>query len=85
MAENKILSLNDLKNVTGGTGNNETIGMNCTVCGTFISITPMQLITSNVIECPSCHEKYQIDNTGSAKADEMLRKIQEAQEKIGNL
>ena len=85
MAENKTLTLKDLKKVTGGTGNNEAVGMNCVVCGTFIPVTPAQLIFSNVIECPLCHEKYQIDNTGSAKADEMLRKIQEAQEKIGNL
>lgn len=77
------LSLNDLKMVSGGTGNNTVTGFNCVACNTFIPVTIEQIINAQIITCPYCNQKYDIHKPSSAKEEEMLRKIQEAMENIG--
>lgn len=81
--DTKKLSLNDLKKVSGGTGNDTAIGFNCVACNTFIPVTIEQVINARVITCPYCNQKYDIHKPNSAEAEEALRKVQEAMENIG--
>ena len=58
-------------------------GMKCPQCGAFIETSIFELLTSNALQCPSCHLRLNIKNrTKSKAAFDALRKVQDAQENL---
>ena len=57
-------------------------GMKCPQCGAFIETSIFELLTSNALQCPSCHLRLNIDRMKSKAAFDALRKVQNAQEKL---
>ena len=55
-------------------------GMKCPQCGAFIETSIFELLTSNALQCPSCHLRLNIDRMKSKAAFDALRKVQNAQE-----
>ena len=53
-------------------------GMKCPQCGAFIETSIFELLTSNALQCPSCHLRLNIDRMKS----KAVRKVQNAQEKL---
>ena len=58
-------------------------GMKRPQCGTFIETSIFELLTSNALQCPSCHLRLNIDRMKSKPAFDALRKVQNAQEESG--
>lgn len=54
-------------------------GMKCPQCGKFIETSIFELLTSNALECPSCHLHLSIDRMKSKSAFDALRKVQNTQ------
>ena len=57
-------------------------GMKCPQCGAFIETSIFELLTSNALQCPSCHLRLNIDRMKSKAAFDALRKVQNAQENL---
>ena len=57
-------------------------GMKCPQCGTFIETSIFELLTSNALQCPSCHLRLNIARMKSKPAFDALRKVQNAQENL---
>ena len=58
----------------------QKFGMKCPQCGKFIETSIFELLTSNALECPSCHLRLSIDQMKSKPAFDALRKVQQAQQ-----
>ena len=57
-------------------------GMKCPQCGAFIETSIFELLTSNALQCPSCHLRLNIDRMKSKAAFDALRKVQNARHEI---
>ena len=57
-------------------------GMKCPQCGKFIETSISELLTSNALECPSCHLRLSIDRMKSKSAFDALRKVEQAQQNL---
>ncbi len=77
----KVLTDEDLNNIGGGTDNEgqRISGIPCPSCYGFIPITMYQLISGGSIFCPQCGLRLDIDKQQSAKALEILKRLQEQQ------
>lgn len=82
MDKNFVLNESDLEQVFGGAG--ESSGMPCPQCGANIPCTIQDILSGDYLECPNCHLHLPIDRSRSNKAIEALRKVQEAQNALGN-
>lgn len=60
----------------------QKLGMKCPQCGKFIESSIFELLTSNALECPSCHLRLSIDRMKSKPAFDALRKVQNAQQNL---
>ena len=56
-------------------------GIPCPNCGNFIPTSIQQILFSNILCCPICGLRINIDKRKSDKALKMLEKIDEAQKK----
>ncbi len=82
MDNNIILNETDLEQVFGGAEGSS--GLRCPECGFIIPCTIQDILNASSIECPNCHLILPIDRVNSGKAIDALRKVQEAQNAIGN-
>lgn len=57
-------------------------GMKCPECGIFIETSIFELLTSQALQCPSCHLRLTIDRLKSRQAFDALRKVQNAQQNL---
>ncbi|MBP9997164.1 MAG: hypothetical protein KBT19_07840 [Lachnospiraceae bacterium] len=77
----KVFTDEDLNNISGGTDNNgqRISGIPCPICQGFIPISMYQLMSEGAIFCPQCGAKLDINKQQSAKALEILKRLQEQQ------
>ena len=54
-------------------------GMKCPNCGSFIPTSIQQILFSNILCCPICGLRINIDKRKSDKALEILEKVDESQ------
>lgn len=57
-------------------------GMKCPQCGAFIETSIFELLTSQALQCHSCHLRLSIDRMKSRPAFDALRKVQIAQKNL---
>lgn len=57
-------------------------GVGCPRCGTFIPTTIVQLLMSSSLRCPRCLLELRMDRQASNEALDVLKKVQDAQEKV---
>ena len=57
-------------------------GMPCPNCGNFIPTSIQQILFSNILCCPICGLRINIDKRKSDKALKILEKVDEAQKRI---
>ena len=82
MENNILLNETDLEQVFGGAEGSS--GLPCPQCGYKIPCTIQDIRSSDFIECPNCHLQIPIDRSRSNSAIDALRKVQEAQNAVGN-
>lgn len=59
-------------------------GIRCPHCGNFISTSIQQILFSKCLFCPTCGLKLNIDKRKSDKALKILKKVDEAQQRVEN-
>lgn len=69
-------------NNIGNQAQQQQAGLKCPQCGTFISTTIFELLTTNMLVCPTCHLRLRIDRMKSKPAFDALRKVQMAQKNL---
>ncbi|MBP5412269.1 MAG: hypothetical protein J6Y47_03320 [Bacteroidales bacterium] len=60
----------------------QTPGMKCPKCGTFIATTISELLTASGLTCPNCRLVLTINREESKKAMEILSDVDKAQKNL---